>query len=145
MPTSVAARKRELLALAPGGATRPTPAPPPVPAPPPATGLIQLRIAAAPAAVDDLEVTEGMVVESLADEPPAPPAPAPAPDGLGDDLQLKPALAAIERAYVAAAMARTGNNQTVAARMLGLSRFGLQKKLRRLALAGGPADDQPEA
>jgi len=30
-------------------------------------------------------------------------------------------------------MARAKGNQTVAARLLGLSRFGLQKKLRRLA------------
>jgi DNA-binding NtrC family response regulator len=56
----------------------------------------------------------------------------------GDDLRLKPALAATEQAYVAAAMERSKNNQTVAARLLGLSRFGLQKKLRRLA---GEPDD----
>lgn len=52
---------------------------------------------------------------------------------VGDDLRIKPALAAIERAYIAAAMTRANGNQTVAARLLGLSRFGLQKKLRRLA------------
>jgi Bacterial regulatory protein, Fis family len=51
----------------------------------------------------------------------------------GHELRLKPVLAAAERTYVAAAMARTGGNQTAAARLLGLSRFGLQKKLRRLA------------
>ncbi|MBK7538575.1 MAG: sigma 54-interacting transcriptional regulator [Myxococcales bacterium] len=50
------------------------------------------------------------------------------PDG---DLRLRPALRATERAYLRAAMERTGGNQTAAARLLGLSRFGLQKKLRR--------------
>jgi transcriptional regulator with GAF, ATPase, and Fis domain len=52
------------------------------------------------------------------------------PDG---DLRLRPALAITERAYITAAMDRSGGNQTAAARLLGLSRFGLQKKLRRLA------------
>jgi DNA-binding protein Fis len=33
-------------------------------------------------------------------------------------------------------MDRAKGNQTVAARLLGLSRFGLQKKLRRLAGGG---------
>jgi len=70
-----------------------------------------------------------------------------APEALGDDLRLRPALAATEQAYVRAAMARTGGNQTAAARLLGLSRFGLQKKLRRLTLPGGPrrADEAPGA
>lgn len=48
-----------------------------------------------------------------------------------DDLQLKPALAALEQVYIAEAMRRAGGNQTVAAKLLGLSRFGLQKKLKR--------------
>ncbi|HEX7843882.1 MAG TPA: helix-turn-helix domain-containing protein, partial [Kofleriaceae bacterium] len=63
--------------------------------------------------------------------------------GVGEDLRLKPALAATEQAYLAAAMARAKGNQTVAARLLGLSRFGLQKKLRRLAGGedGGDAGD----
>ncbi len=64
--------------------------------------------------------------------------PEPAKPMLGDDLRLKPALSATEQAYITAAMARAKNNQTVAARLLGLSRFGLQKKLRRLA---GESDD----
>ena len=59
---------------------------------------------------------------------PATPAAAPAP---GDDLRLRPALEALERTYLAAALERARGNQTVAARLLGLSRFGLQKKLRR--------------
>jgi transcriptional regulator with GAF, ATPase, and Fis domain/tetratricopeptide (TPR) repeat protein len=59
--------------------------------------------------------------------------PEPGKPAVTDDLRLKPALAATEQAYIAAAMARAKSNQTVAARLLGLSRFGLQKKLRRLA------------
>jgi serine/threonine-protein kinase PknK len=55
------------------------------------------------------------------------------PAALPDDLTLKPAVAALERTYLDAALARAGGNQTVAARLLGLSRFGLQKKLRRLS------------
>ena len=50
------------------------------------------------------------------------------------DLALKPAVDALERAYVEAALARVHGNQSAAARLLGLSRFGLQKKLRRLGL-----------
>ncbi|HEX8110173.1 MAG TPA: helix-turn-helix domain-containing protein, partial [Kofleriaceae bacterium] len=57
-------------------------------------------------------------------------------------LRLRPALAATEQAYLAAAMARAKGNQTAAARLLGLSRFGLQKKLRRLA--GGDAEEEEE-
>ncbi|HEY1813053.1 MAG TPA: sigma 54-interacting transcriptional regulator [Kofleriaceae bacterium] len=67
--------------------------------------------------------------------------PEPAKPIAGDELKLKPALAATEQAYIAAAMERAKNNQTVAARLLGLSRFGLQKKLRRLAGDGEDADD----
>jgi hypothetical protein len=48
-------------------------------------------------------------------------------------LQLRPALSALEHAYITAAMTQTRGNQTAAARLLGLSRFGLQKKLRRLS------------
>ncbi|MEZ4368107.1 MAG: sigma 54-interacting transcriptional regulator [Kofleriaceae bacterium] len=55
------------------------------------------------------------------------------PTAAPDDLRLRPAIDELERSYLAAAMARAGGNQTVAARLLGLSRFGLQKKLRRLA------------
>ena len=64
--------------------------------------------------------------------------PEPQKPRLGDDLRLKPALVATEQAYITAAMTRAKQNQTVAARLLGLSRFGLQKKLRRLA------GDEPE-
>ena len=57
--------------------------------------------------------------------------PEPAKPTAGEDLRLRPALLATEQAYIAEAMARSKGNQTVAARLLGLSRFGLQKKLRR--------------
>jgi len=67
--------------------------------------------------------------------------PEPAKPAVGEDLRLKPALASTEQAYIAAAMTRAKGNQTVAARLLGLSRFGLQKKLRRLADADTPDDD----
>ncbi|MDQ3335338.1 MAG: sigma 54-interacting transcriptional regulator [Myxococcota bacterium] len=59
--------------------------------------------------------------------------PEPAKPAVGEDLRLKPALASTEQAYISAAMSRAKGNQTVAARLLGLSRFGLQKKLRRLS------------
>ncbi|MEZ4402204.1 MAG: sigma 54-interacting transcriptional regulator [Kofleriaceae bacterium] len=59
----------------------------------------------------------------------------PAPRLVADgDLALKPAVDALERAYIEAAMARVDGNQSAAARLLGLSRFGLQKKLARLGL-----------
>ncbi|MEJ7599192.1 MAG: sigma 54-interacting transcriptional regulator [Kofleriaceae bacterium] len=68
--------------------------------------------------------------------------PEPGKPSLGEDLRLKPALQLTEQAYLAAAMTRAKGNQTVAARLLGLSRFGLQKKLRRHAGAGDEPDDE---
>jgi len=67
--------------------------------------------------------------------------PEPSKPAVGEDLRLKPALTITEQAYITAAMSRAKGNQTVAARLLGLSRFGLQKKLRRLA-GEEPADDE---
>ena len=67
--------------------------------------------------------------------------PEPAKPAVGEDLRLKPALLATEQAYITAAMSRAKGNQTVAARLLGLSRFGLQKKLRRLAGDDDAGDD----
>jgi len=55
----------------------------------------------------------------------------PGPDA--DDLQIRPRVDRLERDLIKRALDRTGNNQTKAAALLGLSRFGLQKKLRRLA------------
>ncbi|HEY6477801.1 MAG TPA: sigma 54-interacting transcriptional regulator, partial [Polyangia bacterium] len=48
-----------------------------------------------------------------------------------DTLTMKPRVERLERALVREALGRTGNNQTKAAELLGLSRFGLQKKLKR--------------
>jgi DNA-binding NtrC family response regulator len=59
--------------------------------------------------------------------------PEPAKPAGADELRLRPALLATEQAYITAAMTRAKGNQTVAARLLGVSRFGLQKKLRRLS------------
>ncbi len=52
---------------------------------------------------------------------------------VGDDLRLRPVLNATESAYIEAALNRTGGNHSAAAKLLGLSRFGLQKKIKRLA------------
>lgn len=50
-----------------------------------------------------------------------------------DDLQIRPRVDRLERQLIAAALERTSNNQTKAAMLLGLSRYGLQKKLKRMA------------
>jgi len=49
-----------------------------------------------------------------------------------DDLELRPRVDRLERELIARAMERTSGNQTQAAQLLGLSRYGLQKKLKRL-------------
>ena len=49
-----------------------------------------------------------------------------------DDLTIKPRLDRLERELIARALSRTGGNQTAAADLLGVSRYGLQKKLKRL-------------
>jgi transcriptional regulator with PAS, ATPase and Fis domain len=51
-----------------------------------------------------------------------------------DDLGLKKRVERLERTLLREALARADGNQTQAARLLGLSRFGLQKKLRRYRL-----------
>jgi transcriptional regulator with GAF, ATPase, and Fis domain len=48
-----------------------------------------------------------------------------------DSLMMRPRVERLERSLIREALARCGNNQTKAAEALGLSRFGLQKKLRR--------------
>ena len=48
-----------------------------------------------------------------------------------DGIRLRPRVERLERTLVREAMTRCGGNQTKAAKVLGLSRFGLQKKLRR--------------
>jgi DNA-binding NtrC family response regulator len=51
-----------------------------------------------------------------------------------DDLTLKTRVERLEKLLVREALGRTEGNQSRAARLLGLSRFGLQKKLRRYRL-----------
>jgi DNA-binding NtrC family response regulator len=48
----------------------------------------------------------------------------------------------LERDLIARAMAKAKGNQTRAAELLGLSRFGLQKKLRRTEGDRGPDPDE---
>lgn len=56
-----------------------------------------------------------------------------------DNFALKPQVEALERRLVEAAMAQTENNQSKAAHLLGLSRYGLQKKLQRYGIIGSRA------
>jgi len=58
-----------------------------------------------------------------------------APSGGHTGLDLRNAVEDVERAMVLQALAEHGGNQTHAAKTLGLSRFGLQKKLRRLGVS----------
>jgi transcriptional regulator with GAF, ATPase, and Fis domain len=51
-----------------------------------------------------------------------------------DSLTLRPRVERLERALIREALSRVGGNQTRAAEALGLSRFGLQKKLKRYGL-----------
>jgi transcriptional regulator with GAF, ATPase, and Fis domain/tetratricopeptide (TPR) repeat protein len=51
-------------------------------------------------------------------------------------LELRPHLDALERELVSKALERTAGNQTRAAELLGVSRFGLQKMMRRLDIRG---------
>ncbi|MDX2054708.1 MAG: sigma 54-interacting transcriptional regulator [Polyangiaceae bacterium] len=51
-----------------------------------------------------------------------------------DSVNLKVRVDAMERQLVTLALERTGGNQTRAAEMLGVSRFGLQKMLKRLEI-----------
>jgi serine/threonine-protein kinase PknK len=52
-----------------------------------------------------------------------------------DNLRLRNRVERLERQLIREAMARVQGNQTKAAMLLGLSRFGLQKKLRRYNLS----------
>ena len=51
---------------------------------------------------------------------------------LADELDLKGRVAALERRLIRRALDECGGNQTRAAARLGLSRFGLQKMIKRL-------------
>ena len=48
-----------------------------------------------------------------------------------DGIRLRPRVERLERTLIREAMTKCAGNQTKAAKVLGLSRFGLQKKLRR--------------
>jgi transcriptional regulator with PAS, ATPase and Fis domain len=52
-----------------------------------------------------------------------------------DGLRLKPRVERLERMLIREAMTSHDGNQTKAAKALGLSRFGLQKKLQRYRIA----------
>jgi DNA-binding NtrC family response regulator len=52
-----------------------------------------------------------------------------------DSLTLRPRIERLERTLIREALTQHGGNQTKAADALGLSRFGLQKKLRRYGIA----------
>jgi serine/threonine-protein kinase PknK len=52
-----------------------------------------------------------------------------------DGGRLRPRVERLERTLIREAMTKCGGNQTKAAKALGLSRFGLQKKLRRYRIA----------
>jgi transcriptional regulator with PAS, ATPase and Fis domain len=55
----------------------------------------------------------------------------------GSGLDLRTRVDALEAELVREAMAKTEGNQTRAAELLGVSRFGLQKMMRRLGLSSG--------
>ena len=52
-----------------------------------------------------------------------------------DGIRLRSRVERLERTVIREAMTRCGGNQTKAAKALGLSRFGLQKQLRRYHIA----------
>jgi DNA-binding NtrC family response regulator len=54
-----------------------------------------------------------------------------------DDLAIKSRVEHLERELIERALKQASGNHTQAARMLGLSRFGLLKKLRRYGAGGG--------
>ncbi|MBK7579640.1 MAG: sigma 54-interacting transcriptional regulator [Myxococcales bacterium] len=54
-----------------------------------------------------------------------------------NELELRARVDQLERELCEKALAKTGGNQTRAAELLGLSRFGLQKMLKRLGIGSG--------
>ena len=56
-----------------------------------------------------------------------------------DGLNVRERIDALEIELVQKALERTKGNQTQAAKLLGLSRFGLQKMMKRLGVGGGSA------
>jgi transcriptional regulator with GAF, ATPase, and Fis domain/tetratricopeptide (TPR) repeat protein len=62
------------------------------------------------------------------------------PNRPGDEFDLRGRVDALEADLVRAALRRTDGNQTRAAELLGLSRFGLQKMMKRLEIRQGRSD-----
>ena len=91
---------------------------------------LENELARAAALADGVIEVAHLSVQVAAASPPPTARPA-----RGRELQLRPQVEALERSLVEEALRRTGGNQTAAARLLGLSRFGLQKKLRRYGIA----------
>jgi DNA-binding NtrC family response regulator len=56
-------------------------------------------------------------------------------------LSLRPKVDALETKLVRQALEQTRGNQTKAAELLGLSRFGLQKMMQRLSIRGPQTAD----
>jgi Nif-specific regulatory protein len=52
-----------------------------------------------------------------------------------DGMRLRPRVERLERNLIRETMTKCDGNQTKAAKSLGLSRYGLQKKLRRYRIA----------
>jgi serine/threonine-protein kinase PknK len=77
-------------------------------------------------------LSEGRILESMVLQQGALEAEAPA--GVGGNLDLRENVEKLESALIAAALQRTGGNQSAAARTLGVSRFGLIKKMARYGL-----------
>jgi DNA-binding NtrC family response regulator len=77
-----------------------------------------------------------ITLDALAEEPPAsaPSSQVSARSATlpGEDLDLRGRVDDLERVLVAEALRRTAGNQTRAAQLLGVSRFGLQKMQKRL-------------
>ena len=82
----------------------------------------------------EAQTTDGTQVAAANQVAAAGDAEAVAPTDL-DNLLLKPRVERLERSLLREALGRSGNNQTKAAELLGLSRFGLQKKLKRYRFA----------
>jgi transcriptional regulator with PAS, ATPase and Fis domain len=59
------------------------------------------------------------------------------PAGAADPLDLRAQVDQLERRLIRQALQSAAGNQTRAARMLGVSRYGLQKMIRRLELGNG--------
>ena len=64
-------------------------------------------------------------------------------DPTTDDLNLKRRVPKLERTLIRAALDRTNGNHTKAAELLGLSRYGLIKKMKRLDIGKAAPDRQP--